>query len=97
MKEGKGDSTMPSKLSDMGKQFKEMYERHGCLKDGFWKMNGYGINSLTNDDSNVNSLYVDIHNVIDNESNRVSVIVTSSINIKYLIYLVCYLICLSAM
>ena len=74
-----------------------MYERNDCLKVEFWKLNGYGINSLTVDDNKVNSPYVDINNMINNESNHVSVKITSSINIKYLIYLVCYLICLSTM
>ena len=66
-KKRKGDPTMPSKLADMRKRFKEMYERPDLSKEDYLKMMGYDIKQLTNAKSDDNHVHVVINNVINNE------------------------------
>ena len=59
-KKRKGYPAMPSKLADMRKQFKEIYERPDQSKKDYLQMMGYDIKSLTIYDSGNNSVYEDV-------------------------------------
>ena len=58
---------MPSKLADMRKRFKEIYERPDQSKKDYLQMMGYDINSLTIHDSGDNSVHKDVKSVSNNE------------------------------
>lgn len=66
-KKRKGDPAMPSKLADMRKRFKEIYERPDQSKKDYLQMMGYDINSLTIHDSGNNSVHKDVKSVSNNE------------------------------
>ena len=66
-KKRKGDPAMPSKLADMRKRFKEIYERPDQSKKDYLQMMGYDINSLTIHDSGDNSVHKDVKSVSNNE------------------------------
>ena len=66
-KKRKGVPAMPSKLANMRKQFKEIYERPDQSKRDYLQMVGYDINSLTIIDSGGNSVHEDVKSVSNNE------------------------------